>query len=229
MPKRYLYAAAAIACLTSPALAESHSHPARPDAPGRYSSFVMKIPYSFDLPPEIVGVLLRCGIGAENARNSVTWDVIIRLANGNSGEVLTGFDDLKTYEIEEFNQMSPNVEKHVRDLMTPELFSIKTDCRISEFATRSTSYVAAYKDNVGRYGLFQDRITANQTSAKAWLTDDFAPQGVKRHFNQSENEAFGEFEAGLLVNPDDNLATTVAPSRFEPGGLNSLGNILTRP
>ena len=90
--KNLLCSVAVFALCANPVSAENHNcngascagnaGQASPAQVGRYSSFVLKIPYDFDLPPNIEWVVLVCGMYSSTSRTGPVWPAVIELESG---------------------------------------------------------------------------------------------------------------------------------------------------
>jgi len=215
--------AAKIAILVTPLMAQSAS--AQSATTGRdYSSFVLKVPYAFDLPAKFKTAWIDCSI-SDAARPSIYVSVApyVDLITASSGEIIVGFDDGGGTRFSDGGHFDPHSVITMREMLSSELFELKATCGIlSLLSTDNQQYGIAQFDG-GRWGAALGNDT--NTRPTVWMTNDYKPQ-VSRTFNQSENEALGAFNSGAIPNATSEQTTVTQPVQEGASDLSTLDRLL---
>lgn len=217
---RSLLSAAMAISLATPLVAQSDSVESPTTGRG-YTSFILRVPYAFDLPAKFRTAWINCSI-RDTARSEPGLSVTaqVDLVTSSSGELVLGFDDGGDISFTEGGQLAPEQARLLRDMIANELFELEATCGTTGLLSADDQQYGILQFGDGRWGPVLGYDPNAQPAA--WMTDDYEPQ-VSRTFNQSENEAFGAFDSGAIPNAVSGQVTT---TQGDGTGLSTLDRLL---
>ena len=209
---------------------------ANADGHDAYTSFVVKVPYDIQMPPVFDTAELACVLNTvgENPVGIEYTEIDVPLDAGRaSGEVSFGFDRTGAISLDS-QIVEPRLSTLIQTLAAGR-FDMEARCFLAEFRSGSEVYQidrVPYAAPGGGQGL-RRVIVDDAKTPFATLREDTSVLQVTRAFNDAENEEFGAFDAGPLLDNDTSTlqspAAGTAPSIPPGSGLQGLTDILTRP